>query len=216
MSSVDRPVRRAIYLAVLSASDPSPLLRRPATSRAQRPATNHAANPRRGRRVRRPSMVGIDFDGSDSESWPSMFRPAITAASPPARRGRSFIWNRITPGGGPASLARAVPIQGARRALPRRHPLLHALGGQEEAALSGRRKSLGNRCDRPPPKVGDGAINVAQIETQVDPRAEWAQIYRETWRIQREYFYDAKHARPDWQAIYEEVSASPRLCGPPS
>ena len=44
--------------------------------------------------------------------------------------------------------------------------------------------------------MGDGAINVAQIETQVDPRAEWAQIYRETWRIQREYFYDAKMHGP--------------------
>ena len=31
-----------------------------------------------------------------------------------------------------------------------------------------------------PAKVGDGAINVAQMETLVDPRAEWAQIFRET------------------------------------
>src|SRR5262249_16583741 len=33
---------------------------------------------------------------------------------------------------------------------------------------------------------------------------EWAQIYRETWRIQREYFYDAKMHGADWQAIYEK------------
>ena len=39
---------------------------------------------------------------------------------------------------------------------------------------------------------------------QVDPRAEWAQIYRETWRIQREYFYDAKMHGADWQAVYEK------------
>ena len=43
-----------------------------------------------------------------------------------------------------------------------------------------------------PGRVGDGAINVAQLEAWVDPRAEWAQIARETWRLQRDFFYDAK------------------------
>src|SRR5215475_9910524 len=55
-----------------------------------------------------------------------------------------------------------------------------------------------------PAKVGDGPLNVAQLEMRVDPRAEWSQIYRETWRIQREYFYDAKMHGADWQAIYEK------------
>ena len=52
--------------------------------------------------------------------------------------------------------------------------------------------------------MGDGPINVAQLEAMVDPRAEWAQIFRETWRIQREYFYDAKMHGADWQAVYEK------------
>ncbi len=28
------------------------------------------------------------------------------------------------------------------------------------------------------------------LEARIDPRAEWVQIYNETWRIQREFFYD--------------------------
>src|SRR4029079_14782627 len=55
-----------------------------------------------------------------------------------------------------------------------------------------------------PAKVGECAINVAQLETLVDPRAEWAQIFRETWGIERDYFYDAKMHGNDWQAIYEK------------
>jgi tricorn protease len=55
-----------------------------------------------------------------------------------------------------------------------------------------------------PAKVGDGPLNVAQLEMRVDPREEWAQIYRETWRIEREYFYDAKMHGNDWQAIYDK------------
>jgi tricorn protease len=55
-----------------------------------------------------------------------------------------------------------------------------------------------------PPKVGDGALNVAGLEMRVDPRAEWADIYRETWRIQREYFYDAKMQGADWNGVYQK------------
>ncbi len=42
------------------------------------------------------------------------------------------------------------------------------------------------------------------MEMRIDPRAEWEQIYRETWRIQREYFYDPKFHGADWQTIYEK------------
>jgi tricorn protease len=55
-----------------------------------------------------------------------------------------------------------------------------------------------------PGKVGEGTINVAQLEMQVDPRAEWEQIYRETWRLQREYFYDPEMHGASWQAVYEK------------
>lgn len=41
-----------------------------------------------------------------------------------------------------------------------------------------------------PPKGGDGALALDGLEVRVDPAAEWAQMYREVWRIQRAYFYD--------------------------
>jgi tricorn protease len=40
------------------------------------------------------------------------------------------------------------------------------------------------------PKPGEGALKTDEIEIQVDPRAEWRQMYREVWRIQRDFFYD--------------------------
>ena len=55
-----------------------------------------------------------------------------------------------------------------------------------------------------PAKVGDGPLNVGQLEMKVDPRVEWAQIYNETWRFQREYFYDPKMHGADWKAIYDK------------
>jgi tricorn protease len=39
-------------------------------------------------------------------------------------------------------------------------------------------------------KAGEGALKLADAEVHVDPRAEWRQMYRETWRLQRDFLYD--------------------------
>lgn len=41
-----------------------------------------------------------------------------------------------------------------------------------------------------PMKPGDGALRVGDMEVAVDPRAEWQQMYKEAWRVQRDFFYD--------------------------
>jgi len=33
-------------------------------------------------------------------------------------------------------------------------------------------------------------LNLAGMQTTIDPRAEWRQMYRETWRIERDFLYD--------------------------
>ena len=41
-----------------------------------------------------------------------------------------------------------------------------------------------------PVKAGEGALRLADVEINVDPLAEWKQMYHEVWRIERSYFYD--------------------------
>jgi len=41
------------------------------------------------------------------------------------------------------------------------------------------------------PKPGEGVVKLAEAQVWVDPRAEWRQIYHETWRIERDFLYDA-------------------------
>jgi tricorn protease len=43
------------------------------------------------------------------------------------------------------------------------------------------------------PKPGDGALKLDEMEVNVDPRAEWNQMYHEVWRIQRDFLYDPNH-----------------------
>lgn len=64
------------------------------------------------------------------------------------------------------------------------------------------------------PKPGEGALKLAAMEVYVDPRAEWKQMYREVWRIERDFFYDPHFhgldlkAAADFYAPYEESVAS--------
>lgn len=41
-----------------------------------------------------------------------------------------------------------------------------------------------------PVKPGEGALKLDGLEVRVDPRAEWRQIYREVFRIERDFLYD--------------------------
>jgi tricorn protease len=49
-------------------------------------------------------------------------------------------------------------------------------------------------------KPGEGKIKTEEMEVFVDPKAEWNQMYRETWRIERDFFYDPGHHGLDLQA----------------
>ncbi len=55
---------------------------------------------------------------------------------------------------------------------------------------------------------GDGALNLEAVSVPVEPRAEWAQILHEAWRINRDYFYAPNMHGADWNRIrakYEEL-----------
>ena len=43
-----------------------------------------------------------------------------------------------------------------------------------------------------PPKGDDGKLDLDGGRVWVDPRAEWRQMYREIWRIERDFLYDEK------------------------
>ena len=215
MSSIDRPVRRAIYLAVLNASEPSPLLPETGDEPPKPAATPEVpATPQPTPAAPRTVNVRIDFDRIGQRII-SVNIPAGDYSNLTAGASGSFYYTEpilttaATPG--PPSLRLQRYQLKERTAAP-------FLEGIRSYSLSADKKKLLYQAsagggtswgivptDRPAPvKVGDGPLNVAQLEMSINPRAEWEQIYRETWRIQREYFYDPKFHGNDWQAIYEK------------
>ncbi len=201
MSSVDRPVTRAVYLVVLSATEPSPLLPETGDEPVGTPsATTKPAT---------PPPVQIDFDRIGqrilSLNAPAGDYSALAAGAP----GTIFYMEPARTSGG------GSPPQNLHRYVLKDRRAATFLEGIRSYALSADTKKLlyqadGSRwgvvpLDRPA-KVGDGLLDVARLEAWIDPRAEWAQIFRETWRIEREYFYDPAMHGADWQAVYAKYS----------
>jgi len=61
------------------------------------------------------------------------------------------------------------------------------------------------------PKPGDGALKLDTVEVEVDPRAEWRQMFKEVWRIERDFFYDPNHHGLDLAQL--EKTYTPFLAG---
>jgi len=56
-------------------------------------------------------------------------------------------------------------------------------------------------------KSKDGALNFSDIKVKINPRNEWDNIFEETWRVNRDYFYDPGMHGVDWSAMKEKYKA---------
>ena len=216
MSSEERPIRRSIYLVVLSATEPSPLLPEAGDEPAAPPAPaggapGAAAAAGGAARPKPDSTTRIDIAGL-SQRVLSLSIPAGDFRSLTGGPAGTIFYTEPMPGAGFGALRVHRYVLKDRAGTP-------FIEGVRSYSLSADRKKLlyqagagpdGGRwgvvgTDKPA-RVGDGAINVAQLEAWVDPRAEWAQIARETWRFQRDFFYDAKMHGADWNAVWAKYS----------
>ena len=70
-----------------------------------------------------------------------------------------------------------------------------------------RRLRVGKAGVKPPTDGGNsrktGWVDLDRIRVSVDPTAEWAQMFREAWRLQRDHFWTADMAGIDWLHVYE-------------
>jgi tricorn protease len=53
------------------------------------------------------------------------------------------------------------------------------------------------------PGRASGWIDLDRIKVSVQPAAEWRQMFREAWRLQRDNYWTADMAGIDWDAIYQ-------------
>jgi tricorn protease len=197
MASFNRALTNSPYVVVLSKDEPSPL--KPESDEEKDSAKSDkdkVKDKEKDKDKKEPVKVKIDLPDIDQR---------ILALPLPARN-----YARLMPGkAGILFLFEGEAVNAARRGPPpgmtvqkfdlAKQKTEKFLDGVTQAAISHNGEKLLYRLgsDRwfvvgtaATPKPGEGALKVDDLEVKVDPRAEWEQIYRETWRLQRDFLYD--------------------------
>ncbi|MEJ5384982.1 MAG: PDZ domain-containing protein [Fimbriimonadales bacterium] len=85
-----------------------------------------------------------------------------------------------------------------------------SLDGKTLAYRSGKRLRVVPAGQKPdekhesaPPSRESGWIDLSRVRCAVVPTREWQQMYREAWRLQREFFWSADMSGVDWQKVYD-------------
>ena len=58
--------------------------------------------------------------------------------------------------------------------------------------------------DLKPKQKIEKKLRTAELESGVDPRAEWQQVFTDAWRFTRDFFYDPNMHGVNWKAIREQ------------
>jgi tricorn protease len=224
-ANADFTLRQQIYLAVLAKDTPSPLLKesdeekpvendKPRPIAEEPPAEKDAADSRdkpeeasgseEAKKVAPVVEVKLDTDGLSER-----------VLALPVKQGR---YGDLTPGGtNQIYYRRAVSLDDEADAAVFRYDLIkrkeeQILDKADQFSLSSNAKRALVRVgdDRHIVDVGDKLdlskfkLDIDRIRVRVEPTAEWRQIFREAWRINRDFFYDPGFHGANWTRMREK------------
>ena len=202
MTSQERPYRAGIYAIVLRADEPSPLL--PGSGDEEMDEGNNND----GDSVE----TRIDFEGLLRRTVALNVPEGNYGSLQVAEDGSLFYMRRVQPGATrePPGSSPMLENRLQRFDFEQReeqtmlsglldfeitarggHMLLRMLNGSLAVAEIGR-------------EIQPESLDLGDLRMHVDPRKEWAQIFDEAWRMQRDFFYASNLHGADWDAVYEQ------------
>ncbi|MCB8987468.1 MAG: PD40 domain-containing protein [Ardenticatenaceae bacterium] len=216
MSSYERTVQSSLYVAVLSQETPSPLApesddepakdEKPPEDNGDDKKTDEAENGKKDNdRQKAPIEVKIDLDKLDQRIL-ALPVPARDYHSLSVANNKLFYLETTQ-----VFAEQNGPLVGALHAfdLKERKDEVYLNNVRAFWISADGRKLLyqGKKnndftvigTDKKPDNGGD-KLDLSKMEVYVDPRAEWSQMFEETVRIQRDFFYDAHMHGLDWEA----------------
>jgi tricorn protease len=229
MSSIARPVTRSVYVAVLRKGLPSPLApesdeEKGAAAKDDKDKDKGDAKADAGKDAKKgkkngdekkgdeekaekktPPEVTIDFDGLDQRILALPVEAANYVGLAAGKEGEVFLLSAP-----PVRVANddAPPTATLQKfTLDKRKSEKLADGVSDFDLSADGEKMLVRQGDSfviaktsEPLEAGKGALPMDGLEVRVDPRAEWAQMYHEVWRIERDFFYDPHYVGLDLAA----------------
>ncbi len=227
LSSYQHPVLRSIYAAVLKKGDPSPVppesdeekvetaKKEEKGKEAAKEAGKGKAPEEKGKEAAKPEeRITIDFDGIGQRIVALPVRAANYIGLDPGKAGTLFLAEipdvpRFEGG---------VPVSISKFDLTTRKTETFVAGVNGFSVSANGEKALYRQgpvwaiaATAGPVKPGEGVLNLDAMESYVDPRAEWNQMYHEVWRIERDFFYDPSFHGLDLKAA--EAKYAPYLPG---
>jgi tricorn protease len=207
MTSTNRPVSSNIYVAVLQKSEPSPL----APESDEEKVADDKKDEKKDEKKPDPKKVEvkIDFDGISQRLLPL---PVPARNYEDLSVGKTGILFYIERPVIQAAFNGPQSITLHKFDLSKRKSEVFWPGAAGfEVSFNGEKMLLGTGQNRwsivstaAAPKPGDGALKTDQMEAMIDPKAEWQQMFKEVWRIERDFFYDPKFHGLDLQAAAEK------------
>jgi len=221
-SNADMQATFSVFACVLAKSTPNPLAKKDDDEEAPDDAAKSKDQPKEkeGDKAKEgdkdkddktkaaPPKTVVDSDGLEERIIPLPIPTGNLQGLAAGPEGTIFYLRRVgyipgrtgDPFRGAAALAKfdlksreeevlAEKVEGFRVAADRKHLLYQAKDDVWGVVEAGKFS------------VGKGAVAVKAIAVRVDPRAEWPQIAREAWRINRDYFYATNMHGADWSAI---------------
>jgi tricorn protease len=194
MSSIDRLISRSVYLVVLRKEDPSPLAPESDEEKAQ-PGKKEEAKPGEKKEEPKDKDVRIDLDGINQRIL-ALPIPARNYTDLEAGKAGIFFLMEMPVGG--SALTAGPPASTIHKFEMKTRKFDKVLDGVRSFTLShnGEKMLLAQQqrwivtAAGSPPKPNEGVLKTEQMEVRVDPVAEWRQMYREVWRIERDFLYD--------------------------
>jgi tricorn protease len=206
MSSINHPITRAVYVVVLRKDLPSPLApesdeekaaeaAKPDAPKPDKPAATTPVGAPAAPKPAVPAVkeaVKIDLDGIGQRilALPIPAHNYIALAA--GKAGAVFLLEGPqVPGpfdGGGGTLHRFD--LSARKLTPLGNTTSFDIAANGEKMLIAQGPQLSIVSTATPITPGTGALNLSGMEVMVDPVAEWKQMYREVWHIERDFFYD--------------------------
>ncbi len=217
MTSQERPFRAGLYALVLQADGESPLAPRTGDEEIDANGDEEANGEDNGNGSGNGNGDGqdaieIDFDGLMARKVALPVAKGNYGDLHVAHDGSLFYMHRVQPG--------ATVEQPGERAARNNQLMRFDLEKREAASvmtgLNGYRMAAGRRHLLIQRDTGALAVaevgaslspdnlDLSDLRMYIDPRAEWAQIFDEGWRFQREFFYAANLHGLDWDAVYEQ------------
>jgi tricorn protease len=205
MNSYPHRPTRSVYVAVLKKSDPSPLApesdeeKLPDEEKTPEATAAAAFNAATGTKPNdKPVQVTIDFDNIGQRIL-ALPIPAKNYVGLDQGKANSLYIAELLPDNASATIHK---FDLSKRKLDKVLDNVSSfeVSANGEKMLFAQAGGWFIAATATPVKPGEGKLKTEEMEMQVDPRAEWTQMYRETWRIERDFFYDPNHHGLDLKA----------------